>query len=152
MDTRNVVARFEAERQALAMMDHPNIAKVFYGRVESRAGVPPALAASAAEEHATTTNDDAPSAPGRRDACPAFSRPHFVTELVRGLDKTVFTGFAPFLGTPACLSPEPAGERRTVVGFSMAAKEAGRNARAGQDFGRSERVMQEPAFWRVYVE
>jgi serine/threonine protein kinase/tetratricopeptide (TPR) repeat protein len=38
MDTRQVVARFEAERQLLAMMDHPNIAKVFdagatdYGR------------------------------------------------------------------------------------------------------------------------
>ena len=28
MDTKQVVARFEAERQALAMMDHPNIAKV----------------------------------------------------------------------------------------------------------------------------
>jgi serine/threonine protein kinase len=28
MDTRQVVARFEAERQALALMDHPNIAKV----------------------------------------------------------------------------------------------------------------------------
>jgi serine/threonine protein kinase len=28
MDTNQVVARFEAERQALAMMDHPNIAKV----------------------------------------------------------------------------------------------------------------------------
>ena len=28
MDTRQVLARFEAERQALAMMDHPNIAKV----------------------------------------------------------------------------------------------------------------------------
>src|SRR5688572_22946279 len=28
MDTRQVVARFEAERQALAMMDHPNIARV----------------------------------------------------------------------------------------------------------------------------
>src|SRR6266404_5850918 len=27
MDTRNVIARFEAERQALALMDHPNIAK-----------------------------------------------------------------------------------------------------------------------------
>jgi serine/threonine protein kinase len=27
MDTRQVVARFEAEWQALAMMDHPNIAK-----------------------------------------------------------------------------------------------------------------------------
>lgn len=31
MDTRQVVARFEAERQALAMMDHPNIAKVHDG-------------------------------------------------------------------------------------------------------------------------
>ena len=28
MDTRQVIARFEAERQALAIMDHPNIAKV----------------------------------------------------------------------------------------------------------------------------
>ncbi len=28
MDTRQVIARFDAERQALAMMDHPNIAKV----------------------------------------------------------------------------------------------------------------------------
>jgi len=31
MDTRQVVARFEAERQALALMDHPNIAKVLDG-------------------------------------------------------------------------------------------------------------------------
>src|SRR5262245_334965 len=29
MDTQEVIARFEAERQALALMDHPNIAKVF---------------------------------------------------------------------------------------------------------------------------
>src|SRR5215213_5235145 len=29
MDTRQVIARFEAERQALALMDHENIAKVF---------------------------------------------------------------------------------------------------------------------------
>ena len=29
MDTREVAARFESERQALALMDHPNIAKVF---------------------------------------------------------------------------------------------------------------------------
>ena len=28
MDTKSVITRFEAERQALAMMDHPNIAKV----------------------------------------------------------------------------------------------------------------------------
>ena len=31
MDSRQVSARFEAERQALAIMDHPNIAKVFDG-------------------------------------------------------------------------------------------------------------------------
>jgi len=29
MDTKQVIARFEAERQALALMDHPNIARVF---------------------------------------------------------------------------------------------------------------------------
>src|SRR2546430_13744088 len=32
MDTKGVIARFEAERQALALMDHPNIAKVFEDR------------------------------------------------------------------------------------------------------------------------
>ncbi len=31
MDTKEVVARFEAERQALALMDHPNIARVLDG-------------------------------------------------------------------------------------------------------------------------
>src|SRR5262249_30076416 len=31
MDTRQVIARFESERQALALMDHPHIAKVFDG-------------------------------------------------------------------------------------------------------------------------
>jgi serine/threonine protein kinase/tetratricopeptide (TPR) repeat protein len=35
MDTRQVVARFEAERQALAIMDHPNIAKVHDGGATS---------------------------------------------------------------------------------------------------------------------
>src|SRR6516164_9076405 len=29
MDTREIIARFEAERQALALMDHANIAQVF---------------------------------------------------------------------------------------------------------------------------
>src|SRR5262249_26299708 len=33
MDSRQIIARFEAERQALALMDHPNIAKVFDGGV-----------------------------------------------------------------------------------------------------------------------
>ncbi len=39
MDTRQVVARFEAERQALALMDHPNIAHVFDGGT-TRSGRP----------------------------------------------------------------------------------------------------------------
>ena len=39
MDTRQVIARFEAERQALALMDHPNIAQVLdAGRDRTRAG------------------------------------------------------------------------------------------------------------------
>ncbi len=33
MDSKQILARFEAERQALAMMDHPNIAKVLDGGV-----------------------------------------------------------------------------------------------------------------------
>ena len=33
MDSKDVIARFEAERQALALMEHPNIAKVFDGGV-----------------------------------------------------------------------------------------------------------------------
>ncbi len=39
MDSREVIARFEAERQALALMDHPNIAKVLDGGV-TEAGRP----------------------------------------------------------------------------------------------------------------
>jgi len=39
MDTRRVIARFQAERQVLAMMDHPNIARVFDAG-ETEAGRP----------------------------------------------------------------------------------------------------------------
>jgi serine/threonine protein kinase/Flp pilus assembly protein TadD len=35
MDTRQVIARFEAERQALALMDHPNVARVLDGGTSS---------------------------------------------------------------------------------------------------------------------
>ncbi len=38
MDTRQVIARFEAERQALALMDHPNIARVLDGGTSSSGG------------------------------------------------------------------------------------------------------------------
>lgn len=36
MDSRQVLARFDAERQALALMDHPNIAKVLDGGLHER--------------------------------------------------------------------------------------------------------------------
>ena len=33
MDSKQIVARFESERQALAVLDHPNIAKIFDGGI-----------------------------------------------------------------------------------------------------------------------
>src|SRR5881397_3327671 len=46
MDTRQVIARFEAERQALALMDHPNIAKIYdAGATESPLDLPAAASA-----------------------------------------------------------------------------------------------------------
>ena len=39
MDTRQVIARFEAERQALALMDHPNIAKALDAGATESAGL-----------------------------------------------------------------------------------------------------------------
>jgi serine/threonine protein kinase len=56
MDTTQVIARFEAERQALALMDHPNIAKVL----------------------------DAGTTPGEPGGVSA-ARPFFVMELVKGV-------------------------------------------------------------------
>jgi serine/threonine protein kinase len=72
MDTRQVIARFEAERQALALMDHPNIAKVFDGG---------------------TTGESEPRPTGSGDACPlpvgrGSGRPYFVMELVKGVPIT----------------------------------------------------------------
>ena len=67
MDTRQVIARFEAERQALAMMDHPNIAKVFdAGCIGEPGGV-------------------SPGSPPPAHAGGSQGRPYFVMELVRGI-------------------------------------------------------------------
>jgi eukaryotic-like serine/threonine-protein kinase len=62
MDSRSVLARFEAERQALALMDHPNIAKV--------------LDAGDTKAHGRTSV--------------GFGRPYFVMELVKGVPITEF--------------------------------------------------------------
>jgi serine/threonine protein kinase/tetratricopeptide (TPR) repeat protein len=61
MDSSQVIARFEAERQALALMDHPNIAMVL--------------------DAGTTAGE-----PG----CVSAGRPYFVMELVKGVTITKF--------------------------------------------------------------
>jgi serine/threonine protein kinase/WD40 repeat protein len=72
MDTMQVVARFEAERQALALMDHPNIAKVL------DAGAVGAFAQGAESQ-----------IPNLRSEIPA-GRPYFVMELVKGVPITKY--------------------------------------------------------------
>ena len=80
MDTREVVVRFEAERQALALMDHPNIAKV--------------LDAGTTEPQGVGTMDEGQEVKSRRLASnpsplsPPSGRPYFVMELVRGIKIT----------------------------------------------------------------
>ncbi len=68
MDTREVIARFEAERQALALMDHPNIAKILDGGVTG-----------ASDSQPSTLNSQL-----------SLGRPYFVMELVRGIAITEF--------------------------------------------------------------
>ena len=66
MDSRQVIARFEAERQALAMMDHPNIAKVLDGgTISYRSPLAPREEAPLAEREGYT------------------GRPYFVMEFVK---------------------------------------------------------------------
>jgi eukaryotic-like serine/threonine-protein kinase len=144
MDTRGVIARFEAERQALAMMDHPNIAKVLdagatetgrpYFVMELVRGIriteycdqnnlpPPErlhlfLQVCQAIQHAhqkgiihrdikpsnilVTLHDGTP-VPKIIDFGIAKATEQRLTE------KTLFTEFQSFIGTPAYMSPEQA--------------------------------------------
>jgi len=68
MDTREVIARFEAERQALALMDHPNIARIFDAGVT---GV-------------------SQSETGNRASEVFHGRSYFVMELVKGTPITTY--------------------------------------------------------------
>ena len=94
MDTRQVIARFEAERQALAMMDHPNIAKVLDA---GTTGDRPAQA-SGGEGRRGEREMLKFEHPSRVSPSPALplspsastGRPYFVMELVQGVPITEY--------------------------------------------------------------
>jgi non-specific serine/threonine protein kinase/serine/threonine-protein kinase len=93
MDSRQVIGRFEAERQALALMDHPNIAKVLDAGAIEAAPPPPspingegeksALQREKGEDHADLATRHSPLAT-------ASGRPYFVMELVKGVPITKY--------------------------------------------------------------
>jgi serine/threonine protein kinase len=88
MDTRQVIARFEAERQALAMMDHPNIAKVLDGGTTGDY-VGQALPDNLANRQTSQAEPDLLFA-SPCPLTPASGSPYFVMELVRGLPITEY--------------------------------------------------------------
>lgn len=81
MDSRQVLTRFEAERQALALMDHPNIAKVLDA---GEIGTPHPSPPQAAGGHDSTVPARG-EGPGR-----GGGRPYFVMELVKGIPVTKY--------------------------------------------------------------
>ncbi|MBI4323828.1 MAG: protein kinase [Chloroflexi bacterium] len=144
MDTKSVIARFESERQALALMDHPNIAKVLdagstatgrpyfvmelvrgiriteycdQNRLPTRERLALVIQVCQAIQHAhqkgiihrdikpsnllVTSHDGAP-VPKVIDFGIAKAIDQRLT------DKTFFTEFQSFMGTPAYMSPEQA--------------------------------------------
>jgi WD40 repeat protein/tRNA A-37 threonylcarbamoyl transferase component Bud32 len=144
MDTKQVVARFEAERQALALMDHPNIAKVFDAAATDTGR--PYFVMELVHGIRITEFCDQNQMPTRErlklfvQVCRAVQHAHQKGIIHRDIkpsnilvtlhdsvpvpkvidfgiakatqmeltEKTVFTQFHQFLGTPAYVSPEQA--------------------------------------------
>jgi WD40 repeat protein/serine/threonine protein kinase/tetratricopeptide (TPR) repeat protein len=83
MDTKEVVARFEAERQALALMDHPNIAKVHDAGTTSEVR----------DQKSEIREEELERSALSSDLCPLTTgsgRPYFVMELVKGVPLTEY--------------------------------------------------------------
>jgi serine/threonine protein kinase/tetratricopeptide (TPR) repeat protein len=85
MDTRQVVARFEAERQALALMDHPNIAKIL-----DAGSTEPIADLRFQNADCRLQNADLKSEITNLKSAISVGRPYFVMELVRGVPITEF--------------------------------------------------------------
>jgi serine/threonine protein kinase len=144
MDTNSVVARFEAERQALALMDHPNIAKVLDGGA-TESGRPYFVMDLVRGLPITQFCDEANLSTRDRlelflEVCSAIQHAHQkgiihrdikpsnilvtlhgdkpvpkvidfgVAKATQGrlTEKTLFTQFQQFIGTPVYMSPEQA--------------------------------------------
>jgi serine/threonine protein kinase/tetratricopeptide (TPR) repeat protein len=82
MDSRQVIARFEAERQALALMDHPNIAKVLDAGTTGARGQGAGVRREGGGASSLT--------PDPWPLTPEEGRPYFVMELVRGVSITKY--------------------------------------------------------------
>jgi serine/threonine protein kinase/tetratricopeptide (TPR) repeat protein len=94
MDGTQILARFETERQALALMDHPNIARVLdAGTVSSgQWAVGSEQQQVGSEENATNDRQQHAKAPlpTANGSSPTTPRPYFVMELVKGVPITKY--------------------------------------------------------------
>ncbi|HYV30107.1 MAG TPA: protein kinase, partial [Candidatus Binatia bacterium] len=83
MDTRQVVARFEAERQALALMDHPNIAKILDAGI-TEAPLPASGHPLPSSDEGRGQGEGSSVATHHSSLVTSAGRPYFVMELVGG--------------------------------------------------------------------
>ncbi len=82
LDSRQVVGRFEAERQTLALMDHPNIARILDAGIVGEGAGAGGRGPGEADSPLAPSPSPSPSA--------TDGRPYFVMELVKGVPITKF--------------------------------------------------------------